>query len=153
MRSMAAFYIFLLIFSIFSEPVWPQAVPGPSIANPVSTSVLSGYKGNFLPAVTATIASSGTTSTAVALKGFQLSGVLLPATFTGTSITFLASVDGVTYVLLKVTAAGTTLSYVVTQNTFAAIDPKDFAGVNYVKIVSGSTEGSARTLKLALRGL
>lgn len=115
--------------------------------------IKSGYQGNFNPNLTATIGASGTTTGAIPLGGFCLCGILFPATFTGTAITFLASPDGTTYKVLKATTSGTTLSYTVAQDTFAAIDPKDFQGVNYLKIVSGSTEGSARTLKLAVKGL
>ncbi len=115
--------------------------------------ILSGWQGNFNPALAAVIASSGTKTAAVHLGGMALCGIQFPATFTGTTVTFEASFDGVTFVALKSTTSGSALSYTVAQGTFAAIDPKDFQGVNYLKVVSGSTEGAARTLQLAVKGL
>jgi hypothetical protein len=113
----------------------------------------TGYNGQMNNAVTTTIASSGTTSAAVTLKGFSLVGILLPATFTGTTLTFTVSVDCTNYFALKTSTSGTSLSYTVAQGTYAAINPVDFYGVNCLKIVSGSTEGSARTLTLAVKGI
>lgn len=121
---------------------------------PVSTAVLTGYQGYFQPAVTTTITASGATSAAIPLKGFVPVGIYLPATFTGTTLTFTACDTAAgTYLVLKNTTSGTSLSYTVAQGTYVALDPKDFAGVNFLKLVSGSTEGSTRTLKIALKGL
>lgn len=113
---------------------------------------IGNYLGNFLQ-YTAVIALSGTTSGAIDLEGFCLVGILLRG-FTGTAITFTVcdTIDG-TYVPLKNAAAGTALSYVVAQNTYAAIDPTAFQGVRFLKIVSGSTELAARNLVLSLKGL
>lgn len=126
----------------------------PSYPDQVISGVASGYQGYFQPAVVTTIAASGATSAAIALKGYDLVGVYLPSVFTGTTLTFTAcdTLAG-TYVVVKSTTSGTTLSYTVGQGTYVAIDPKDLQGVNYLKLVSGSTEGSTRTLKLALKGL
>ncbi len=120
----------------------------------MSKAFQNGYAGNFNSAVEVVIAASGTKSAAINLKGFTLCGVILPATFTGTALTFEVSdaIDG-TFVPLKSTTSGSALSYTVAQATYAAIDPKDFQGVQFLKVVSGSTEGSARTLKLATRGM
>lgn len=116
------------------------------------SNVYSGWLGNFNPNVPASIASGQTTSGAVELKGLMLCGILLPAAFTGTTLTFLVSVDGTNFYTLKTSTSGTTLSYTVAQGTYAALNPQDFYGVNYLKIVSGSSEGAARTLALAVRG-
>lgn len=114
---------------------------------------VTGYQGYFKPAITTTIAASGTTSAAVQLGGFVPVGIYLPATFTGTTLTFTAcDTVGGTYLVLKSTTSGTSLSYTVAQGTYVALDPKDFQGVNFLKLVSGSTEGSTRTLKIALKG-
>lgn len=119
----------------------------------MSVAPVSGYQGQFNTAIDAVIASSGTASAAIDLAGFTLCGILLPAAFTGTALTFqVSSAIGGTYVALKSTTSGTSLSYTVAQGTYAAIDPKDFQGVRFLKVVSGSTEGAARTLKLATRG-
>lgn len=127
-------------------PAMGSLTPAPSI--------ITGYAGSFNPGVTATIAASAATTGAITLKGFVPVGIYLPGTFTGTSLTFTAcDTSGGTYLVVKSTTSGTSLSYTVAQNTYVALDPKDFAGINYLKIVSGSTEGSARTLKIALKGL
>lgn len=113
---------------------------------------LSGYQGQFNPNYIVQIAASGTTTPAINLGGFSLCGILLPAAFTGTALTFEASVDGTNFFPVKSTTSGSALSYTVAQGTFAAINPQDFQGVQYLKIVSGSTESAARNLTLALKG-
>lgn len=117
-------------------------------------SLFSGYQGSFNPAASATIAASGTSTGSIALRGFVPVGIYLPATFTGTALTFTAcDTAGGTYLVVKSTTSGTSLSYTVAQNTYIALDPKDFSGIAYLKIVSGSTEGSSRALKIALKGM
>ena len=118
-----------------------------------SSTVFSGYAGQMMNTPTAAIANGQTVSAAVTLKGFSLVGILLPATFTGTTLTFQVSFDCSTYVVLKSTTSGSSLSYTVAQNTYAAIDPVPFYGVNCLKIVSGSAEGGARTLTLSVKGI
>lgn len=114
--------------------------------------VYDGYQGQFNPAIPVVIANGGTVSAALQLQGLVLCGIQLPAAFTGTTLTFQASVDGTTFQPVKSTASGTALSYTVAQGTYVAIDPKDFQGINYLKVVSGTAEGAARTLNLAVRG-
>lgn len=122
-------------------------------AAPVS-SVNSGYQGYMQPAVPVAIPSASPTSAAVPLKGFVPAGIYMPAAFTGTTLTFTAcDTVGGTYVAVKSTTSGTALSYTVAQGTYVALDPKDFQGINFLKIISGSTEAGLRTLKLALKGL
>lgn len=116
------------------------------------SSVATGYQGNLNPAVPCSIASGQTVSAGVNLNGFTLCGVFLPAAFTGTALSFEASADGVTYVAVKSTTSGTSLSYTVAQGTYVAIDPKDFQGIQYLKLVSGTMEGAGRSLSLAVKG-
>lgn len=101
----------------------------------------------------ATIAISTTTSAAIQTNGLSLVGIQLPAAFTGTAISFLGSVDGTTYQAVKSTTSGTALSYTVAQGTYAAINPQDFYGLPFIKLVSGSTEVAARSFTVALKGL
>lgn len=114
---------------------------------------LSGFQNVFNPSYSATIASSGTVSTVINTGGMTVVGVMLPATFTGTTLTFKASTDGINFFTVKSTTSGTSLSYTVAQGTYAALDPKDFYGIQYLEIVSGSTEGAARTLLVSLKGI
>lgn len=101
----------------------------------------------------ASIIISTTTSSAVATQGCALVGIQLPAAFTGTTITFqVATSLAGTYQTLKSTTSGSSLSYTVAQGTYVAIDPKDFQGVQFIKVVSGSSEAAARSLTLMLKG-
>jgi hypothetical protein len=113
---------------------------------------ISGYQGNFNPALAATIANGQQISSTIKLGGFSLVGVFLPAAFTGTALTFLASHDGTNFFSVVTSTSGTALSYTVAQGTYAAIDPKDFQGIEYLQIKSGSSEAAARTLTLAVKG-
>lgn len=117
------------------------------------SSYISGYQGLMNPGVSATIANSAQESSAIATGGMALTGIFLPAAFTGTALTFEAAtaIDG-TYVPVKSTISGTALSYTVAQGTYCAIDPKDFQGIPFLKIKSGSAEGGARTLTCTLKG-
>lgn len=100
----------------------------------------------------ASILSGQTKSVAMDLGGLTLVGILLRA-FTGTALTFEVcdTIDGA-FVPLKSTTSGSALSYTVAQNTYAAIDPKDFQGVNFLKLVSGGAEAADRTPVLMLKG-
>jgi hypothetical protein len=102
--------------------------------------------------VSVTIASGQTESGAVDLHGMNLVGIMMPAAFTGTSVTFKGSLDGVTYNDLYNTD-GTALSVTVAADRFILIVPSDFAAVRYLKLVSGSSEGAERTITLACRML
>jgi hypothetical protein len=112
----------------------------------------TGYEGNFNPNLVATIANGQQVSSPIPCGGLSLCGITLPAAFTGTALTFLASVDGVTYSPVHSTTSGSALSYTVAQGQYCAIDPKDFYGVNFLQIKSGSSEGAIRTLAVSLKG-
>lgn len=116
--------------------------------------IVSGYQGSTNPSATILIANGAQESAVISCGGMSLVGIILPAAFTGTALTFLASdaVDG-TYVPVRVTTSGTALSYTVAQGTYVAIDPKDFYGVQFLKIRSGSAEAAQRTLICTLKGL
>lgn len=119
-----------------------------------SAANLTGYLGNFNPAVSVTIANGAQLSSVIKLNGFALVGVKTPAALTGTAFTFEAcDADGSNSVPLKVTTSGTALSYTVTTASYYAIDPAPFQGVQYLKIKSGTAEGAARTLIVSLKGL
>lgn len=133
--------------------VWLFAMALLFAVDSANAQVMSGYQGQMIYNKTVVVASGGATSAVIDMKGFSLVGVLLPATFTGTTLTFTVSVDGTNFFALKSTTSGTALSYTVVQGTYAAIDPFPFYGVRYLKIVSGSTEGANRTLTLALKGI
>ena len=114
---------------------------------------ISGYEGTFNPAVAAVIANTEQESSAINLAGRNFCGIYLPAAFTGTALTFLASdaIDG-DYLPIKVTTSGTALSYTVAQGNYVAVNPQDFLGVNFLKVVSGSAQAAERTIKCAVKG-
>jgi len=95
--------------------------------------------------LTATFASGATTATELDLGGTMIVGIQLPATFTGTALTFsAATTSGGTSQLVK-DGAGNSISKTVAQGQYIAIDPTLFKGIRFVKIISGSTEAAART--------
>ena len=114
--------------------------------------MFTGYQGNFNPTYPATIANGAQESSTIACGGFVLCGLLIPAAFTGTTITFEASVDGINFFPLFSATTGAAVSYTVAQGNFYAIDPTDFYGIPYLQIKSGSAEAAARTLVATLRG-
>lgn len=97
------------------------------------------------------IAVSTTTSGAIDLGGTTLLGVQLPAAFTGTSISFQAATSfGGTYQTV-IDGSGSTLSKTVSQGKYLLLDPSEFAGLQFIKIVSSATEAAQRDLTLVSR--
>ena len=101
---------------------------------------------------TVTIASSGTTSNAIDLVGMNLVGIQFPSAFTGSTVSFEASLDGSNYYAIADTA-GTDLSVTVTADRLVALVAADLSCVRFLKIVSDSSEGAERTITLAIRVL
>jgi len=98
------------------------------------------------------IASSATTSGALDLDGLCFVAFIMPAAFTGTSVTFQASDDNVTYYAVNNTA-NVAVTIPVTASKYYLLNPSDFAGVRYLKFVSGSTEGGSRNINCITRTL
>ena len=107
---------------------------------------------NIIETVTATIASSGTTSNACALGSLRLFGIITPAALTGTALTFLVSYDGVSFNPLY-DANGSIVTVTVGVNRYIALDPTLYAAVTNLQIVSNASEAAARSLQLVLRGV
>jgi len=98
----------------------------------------------------AVIASGGTKSGSVDLQGRTLVGFYMPATFTGTAMTFEASRDGTTFNVMA-DGAGADISKTVAVDKYIPLNPQDFAGVSHIKLVSGSTESQEDILWLATK--
>lgn len=113
---------------------------------------LSGYQGNFNPGYQAVIPNAGQESSVITCGGLVLVGFITPAAFTGTAVTFeMCDTVGGSYI--PVTGiSGSAISYTVAAGKYYAVDPKDFQGINFLKIKSGSAEGAARTLICSLKG-
>jgi hypothetical protein len=94
-----------------------------------------------------TIASGQTTSPEIDLAGTTLVGILFP-TITSTTVKFqAASVSGGTYATL-VDGAGNDISKTIASGKYLPLDPVNFRGVQFLKLIFGSSEGADRTLTL-----
>ena len=100
----------------------------------------------------ATIANGQTASDAVNTDTQLLSGILFPSAFTGSTVTFKFSTDGSTWKDVKETD-GSAVSYTVSADDVIRIDPSGwaFASSGYIQVVSGSSEGAERKIKLIFR--
>lgn len=105
--------------------------------------------------VATTIPISTTSTPELTTEGLSLVGIQLPATFTGTAVSFTVATalaaNGGTYQELD-NASGK-VSYTVSGGKYIAINPQDFYGVLFFKIVSNATELAARALTLSLKGI
>lgn len=120
----------------------------------ITSKFSSGYGGQLNWAQALQILNGQTVSAGLDTGGFTLCGVFIPAAFTGVALTFEAcptAIDG-TFVPVVNTLSGVPLSYTVAPGQYLAVDPKDFQGIRFLKLVSGASEGADRTLTLALKG-
>lgn len=111
---------------------------------------MSGYRESVV-SNTVTIANGQTTSGAVDLGVSAIVGIALPATMTGTALTFTVSNDDSTYQALRDSTTNTDVTLTFTQGKSYAIDPSLFWGYRYLKVVSNATEGGARTITINSR--
>lgn len=104
--------------------------------------------------VNAVIPNAQTTSQAISLNGMTPVGIEMPGTFTGATLAIHASntVDG-TYKPIYIALGATPLSYAVAASRYIAIDPIQLQGAQFIKLVSGSSEGAERTLILTMKGI
>ncbi len=111
----------------------------------------SQFQPNDAYDLTATIASGQTTSGEIDLAGCDLCGLFMPASFTGTTIKIQAApASGGTFVTVQQGGIDYTLAvaaskYVPVENLAVV------AGLRFIKLVSGSSEGADRTITLAAR--
>ena len=99
--------------------------------------------------LTATIASGQTVGVAFDTEKATLVGLQFP-TMTGTTMTFQVSADNTTYTALKDTA-GASVSITIASTTAISIDRAVFQGWRWIKLVSGSAEGAARSIIAVMR--
>lgn len=99
------------------------------------------------------VASGQKLSAPISTAGMSLCGLLLPV-MTSTAVTFMVcDTIGGTYVALHSTISGTPLSYTVASSGYYAIDPKDFAGVLFLKLQFGTNEGADRNVIVSMKGI
>ena len=111
-------------------------------------------KNNFLDLMCplpAVIANGGTVSAEVDLIGTSVCGMVLPAAFSGTSVTFQTAIAlGGTYQPLY-DSTNTQVSIPVTQARNYSLNPATFAAWRYIRVVSSTAEGAERTVTLVCR--
>ena len=98
------------------------------------------------------VSANATTSSAAQCDGLLLSGIVFPATMTGTTVTFDFSFDGTNFVDV-VETDGTEVEYTVTAGDVVRVDPSGwaFASLGFLRIVSGSSEAADRTINLIFK--
>lgn len=96
--------------------------------------------------VEAVIPSGGTTSSVVDLSNFTLCAIDFPA-MTGTSVTFEGSTElNGTYKPIADSADANKSVTVSGTPKIRCVNPQEFAGLRFIRAVSGSNEGAERTL-------
>lgn len=104
----------------------------------------------------AVITSGVSLSTAVNIDPYRLVGIAMPATWTAANLTFQASHDnGTTYNNLY-DDLGTEMTVTAAASRYITLDPAVFAGINYLKVRSGTSgtpvnQGGDRTITLVTR--
>lgn len=105
----------------------------------------------------ATITAGASLSGAADLIGFILAGIQMPTAWTAAAMTFQASLDGATFQNVYNTDGTefTIASANLSASRYYALDPRDFSGVRFLKIRSGSgaspvVQVAAATFALAL---
>lgn len=97
-----------------------------------------------------TFAAPSGTSSAFGMRAPVAVGLLMPAAFTGSTLSFQVGVDGTTFSALY-DAAGAAVVLPVTQGRAVAM-PAGILPWPYCRVVSNSTEGTARTLTVVVAG-
>lgn len=112
-----------------------------------------------MPTKQVTIADSGTVSGAVKLfddydnAPESLVGIICAAGFATANLTFQASVDGTNYYTMYNAAGAVVTVFSAAASEWIALDPADFAGVPYLKVVSSATQSGGDVLTLVTRRL
>ncbi len=110
------------------------------------------YQTKIAQTLSASIASGATKSEAINIGGCTLGGIIFPSTMTGSTVTFEVSNDGVTFYPFK-NSAGTSVSVTVSVSSWIGLSVADFSCVQYIKVVSGSTEGALRQISLIAKNV
>jgi uncharacterized membrane protein len=101
---------------------------------------------------TVTIANGQTTSGAFDCGNTTLAAIQLPSDFTGTSVTFQGSIDGTTYTTIY-DDTNTVYSIPVAVSRGYGLELALFYPWRYIKIVSASSEGAARSIVVSTTDL
>lgn len=96
-----------------------------------------------------TIASGQTASAAFGTGQAKQGSFQIPAAFTGTTVTFKVSNDGVTFTNCPVEGNESVTPTITAGGTYSF--PQKFFNFRYGQLVSGSAEGAARTIPCFMR--
>lgn len=105
---------------------------------------------------TITIATSTTVSSAVLVKGLNVTSIQMPAAWTAANLTFQGSTDdGVTFGPIKApdstgTLTATTLTSPAASDCIS-IPAGTFDGYTHIKLVSSAAQAADRAIRLGLR--
>lgn len=98
-----------------------------------------------------TIAQGQTDSDWIDLNGKQVVAIVYPATMTSTSIKFRARVDGGSGNIIEQKESTSDYSVSVAASGWQPLSVDVFCGVAEIKLVAGSAEAAARTVRLITR--
>jgi hypothetical protein len=101
---------------------------------------------------TLTIAASGTESGSLDLYGTTLVGLYMPAAWSVADLSFKASSDNTTFYDVY-RDSGSSASITTAASRYVALDPADFAGVRFLKLVSSATQSASRVITVVSRPL
>jgi len=82
--------------------------------------------------------------------GWQLLGLEFPASFTGATCTFQGSIDGTNYFPVMIIDGASAYTVTAADSSYVPIDPRVFAGLQRVKVVSVGNETGDKTIGLAV---
>lgn len=97
---------------------------------------------------------TATTSDALDISGstdYTFCGFFIPSSFSGTSVSFTVSTSLTGTYFPMTDEYGANISYVVAASKYVRCKPTDFAGVRFIKMVSGSSETAGRSVTVAAR--
>lgn len=100
---------------------------------------------------TAVISSGQTTSAVVDISGYSSVLMALPAAMTGTTISFQVSDTRAGTFQSLYDSSNTLISISITASRTIAL-PFEVGMANFIKLVSGSSEGADRTITLICKG-
>lgn len=105
----------------------------------------------------AVIPNADSQSGIIDLREFNLVALQTPAAWTTANITFLGSLDGVTYCTVK-DSGGTEVAVTTAASTSHVLNPETFGGFRYLKVRSGTAaspvnQGAERVVLLGLAAL
>ena len=107
-----------------------------------------------ISAVDVVIANGQQTSGAATLaSGSTLIAISMPAAFTGAALTFTGCDTAAGTYKALYDSSGNAISVTCAASRYIMLDAATFAGVPYLKVVSGSAEGAERTIRLIVRNV